>query len=84
MKAMMYKIGTGANEKTVAGKIYVERRGEKEGDIAWTYCAGKLFARRANETEGGLVSLFDAETLAPLGDGKLMCGDIFSGAGRSQ
>jgi hypothetical protein len=83
MKAMMYKIGTGATEATVAGKVYAERRGDKEGEVSWTYCDGKLFARRANETEGGLLSLYDAENLAPLGEGKLLCGKVFTEAGPS-
>lgn len=76
-KAMMYKIGTGSNEKTIAGKIYIEKKSEKDGEIAWTYCDGKLFLRRVNE-EFGLITLYDVETLQTVGEAKLLCGDIFS------
>ena len=76
-KAMMYKIGTGSSEKTIAGKIYVEKKSDKDGDIAWTYCDGKLFSRRVNE-EFGFITLYDTETLNSLGEAKFLCGDIFS------
>jgi hypothetical protein len=81
MKPMMYKIGTGVNDNTIAGKIYNERRGDKDGDIMWAHLQGKLYARRANESEAGMVNMYDAQTLSPLGEAKLQCGDIFSGAG---
>ena len=73
----MYKIGTGSSEKTIAGKIYVEKKSEKDGDVAWTYCDGKLFSRRVNE-EFGLITLYDTDTLNSLGEAKFLCGDIFS------
>ena len=76
-KAVMYKIGTGATEATIPGKIYLERKTEREGDVAWAYCGGKLFARRACE-EFGLLTLYDAETLDMIGDARLLCGDIFT------
>lgn len=81
MKAMMYKIGTGATENTIAGKVYIERRGDKEGDISWTYCEGTLFSRRTQDASSGIISMYSAKTLAPLGDAKLQCGKIFSEAG---
>ena len=56
----MYKIGTGVNDNTVAGKVYAERRGDKEGDMMWTYLQGKLYARRTSETDAGLVNMYDA------------------------
>ena len=83
MKAVMYKIGTGMNN-TIAGKIYIEKRAEKDGDVTWTYADGKLFARRAADQEAGLIYMFDAETLSALGEGKLVCGDIFSSKSASQ
>ena len=76
-KAIMYKIGTGASELTVPGKIYLEKKAERDGDVAWTYCQGKLFARRASE-EFGLLTLYDAETLSTIGDARLLCNDIFT------
>ena len=77
---MMFKIGTGAGDRTIPGKIYLEKPAERDGEIAWTYCQGKLFSRRVSE-DFGLISLFDAETLAFIGEAKLLCGDIFSGSG---
>ena len=73
--AMMYKIGTGQN--TIAGKVYIEKKVEREGEIAWTYCNGRLFSRRVNE-EFGLITLYDAATLNMVGEAKLLCGDIFT------
>ena len=58
----MYKIGTGSNEKTIARKMYLEKKSDKDGEIAWTYFDGKLFCRRVNE-EFGLITLYDTETL---------------------
>lgn len=37
-KAMMYKIGTGSTDSTIAGKIYIEKKADREGDVSWTYC----------------------------------------------
>lgn len=60
MKPMMYKIGTGVNDNTIAGKIYNERRGDKDGDIMWAHLQGKLYARRASDSEAGMVNMYDA------------------------
>lgn len=76
-KAMLYKIGTGATEATVPGKIYLERKAERDGDVAWTYCQGKLYARRASE-EFGLLTVYDASNLQTIGDARLMCTDVFA------
>jgi hypothetical protein len=73
----MYKIGTGATNATIAGKIYIEKKTNREGSVSWTYCQGKLFSRRVNE-ELRVLTLYDAETLNLIGDAKLQCGDIFS------
>ena len=73
----MYKIGTGSSESTVPGKIYLEKKAERDGDVAWTYAGGKLFARRASD-EFGLLTLYDAETLSTIGDARLLCNDIFT------
>ena len=80
---MMYKIGTGATESTIAGKIYIEKKADREGDVSWAYCQGKLFSRRVNE-EFGLLTLYDAETLGTIGDAKLLSGDIFSSSNCQQ
>jgi hypothetical protein len=74
---MMYKIGTGSSDATIAGKVYLEKKADREGDVSWTYCQGRLFSRRVNE-EFGVITLYDAETLNTIGDAKLLCGDIFS------
>jgi len=76
-KPMMYKIGTGSSDSTIAGKIYVNKRADREGDVSWPYSDGKLFSRRVNE-EFGLITLYDAETLSVIGDAKLLCNDIYS------
>lgn len=73
----MYKIGTGSTDSTIAGKVYLEKKADREGDVSWTYCQGKLFSRRVNE-EFGVITLYDADTLNTIGDAKLLCGDIFS------
>ena len=44
----MYKIGTGSNEKTIARKMYVEKKTDKDGEMAWTYFDGIFFYRRVN------------------------------------
>ena len=77
MKPMMYKIGTGTSDKTIAGKIYLSKKAEKEGDVCWTYCQGRLYFRRANE-EFGVVTMYDAETLSLIGDAKLLSEDVFT------
>jgi hypothetical protein len=82
-KAMMYKIGTGSTDSTIAGKIYIEKKADREGDVSWTYCQGKLFSRRVNE-EFGVVTLYDADTLSTIGDAKLMSSDIFSSSNCQQ
>lgn len=82
-KAMMYKIGTGSSSSTIAGKVYIERKADREGDVSWTYCQGKLFSRRVNE-EFGVITLYDAETLSTIGDAKLLCNDVFSGSNCQQ
>lgn len=82
-KAMMYKIGTGSTDSTLAGKIYIEKKADREGDVSWTYCQGKLFSRRVNE-EFGVVTLYDADTLNTIGDAKLMSSDIFSSSNCQQ
>ena len=66
-KAMMYKIGTGATEATIPGKVYLEKKADRDGEVSWTYCQGRLFCRRVNE-EFGVITLYDAETLNPIGD----------------
>jgi hypothetical protein len=76
-KAAMYKIGTGSSEATLPGKIYLEKKAERDGEVAWTYCQGKLYARRAGD-EFGLLTLYDAETLDTIGDARLLCNDIFT------
>lgn len=76
-KAVVYKIGTGSSESTIPGKIYLEKKAERDGDVAWTYAGGKLFARRASD-EFGLLTLYDAETLSTIGDARLLCNDIFT------
>ena len=82
-KAMMYKIGTGSTDSTIPGKIYIEKKADREGDVSWTYCQGKLFSRRVNE-EFGVVTLYDADTLNTIGDAKLMSSDIFSSSNCQQ
>jgi hypothetical protein len=82
-KAVMYKVGTGSASNTIPGKIYLEKKAERDGDVAWTYCQGKLFARRASE-EFGVLTIYDSETLTTIGDARLMANDVFNSSNGSQ
>ena len=53
----MYKIGTGMGA-TVAGRVYLNVRSRKEGNVTWAYCQGKLYLRRVGEPHG-LVTIID-------------------------
>ena len=37
-KAMMYKIGTGSTQATIPGKVYLEKKADRDGEVSWTYC----------------------------------------------
>mmetsp|Transcript_28540 Transcript_28540/g.43142 ORF Transcript_28540/g.43142 Transcript_28540/m.43142 type:complete len:160 (+) Transcript_28540:377-856(+) len=76
-KVMMYKIGTGSSDATVPGKIYLEKKCDREGDVSWVFCRGVLYARRVNE-EFGVLSMYDPATFNSLGEAKMVCNDIFS------
>lgn len=82
----MMKVGTGASSKTIAGKVYLEKKHDRESEISWVYCSGKLFARRLKD-ELGMVTLYDVETFNSLGEAKLIARDLFgtkSNVNRSQ
>ena len=72
----MMKVGTGSNSKTIAGKVYLEKKHDRESEVSWVYCNGKLFARRLKD-ELGMVTLYDVETFNSLGEAKLVARDLF-------
>jgi hypothetical protein len=76
-KPMMYKIGSGASPKTIPGKVYLSRRGDKDGEICWVYCKGKLYFKRADD-DLGVLTVYDAETLGLVGEVKLISEEIFN------
>ena len=80
------KVGTGSSSKTIAGKVYLEKKHDKESEVSWVYCSGKLFARRLKD-EIGMVTLYDVDNFNVLGEAKLVARDLFgakSNVNRSQ
>jgi hypothetical protein len=68
----MYKIGSG-EAGTVAGKIYSNANGDREGEVTWVYCQGKLWARRVNEgADLGHLLVYDPLTFKLEGTAKLI------------
>jgi other hect domain ubiquitin protein ligase E3 len=43
-RAGLYKIGTGDNG-TIPGKVYVQTKLDKEGELTWVYLQDKLYLR---------------------------------------
>ena len=74
-RGSMFKIGTGEN-KTIAGKVYLNVPTEREGEVTWVYCQGKLYSRRANE-ELGSILIIDPNSFKQEGMAKLFCGEVF-------
>ena len=62
----MYKIGTGMGG-TVAGRVYLNVRSRKEGNVTWAHCQGKLYLRRVGEAHG-LVTIIDTMDFRTLGE----------------
>jgi len=72
----MFKVGTGEN-RTQAGRVYLHKPTEREGEINWVYCQGKLYSHRANENLTQLM-VTDPVTLENEGFAKLFAEDIFA------
>lgn len=51
-REMMYKIGSGMRG-TIAGRVYLSKSAQREGQMTWAYCRGRLYMRLA----GGKVGL---------------------------
>lgn len=75
---MLYKIGTGM-QGTLAGRVYLSRQGQHEGQVTWAFCKGKLYLRRAGDPIG-TVHVLDPSDFKVVDEIRLDLDEKFKGS----